>query len=68
MYDLIDVAGRRKHRDKLELNVSVDRLGKKIFDIHKLSKQYGDLILLKEFNYKFKKGEKIGIIGPSLRK
>jgi len=49
--------------DKLEIKVQMSRLGSKIVEIHKLGKSYGDKLLIENFDYNFKRGEKIGIVG-----
>ncbi len=49
--------------DKLEIKVQMNRLGSKIVEIHKLGKYYGDKLLIDNFDYTFKRGEKIGIVG-----
>ena len=41
------------------------RLGSKIVELHKLKKSFGDLKILDGFEYVFKKGERIGIIGKN---
>ena len=41
------------------------RLGSKILELHHVSKSFDDLAIVKDFSYKFKKGEKIGIAGPN---
>lgn len=51
--------------EKLELSVVPERLGSKILEAHNLSKSFGDLKILENFDYKFKKGEKVGIVGPN---
>ena len=40
-------------------------MGSKILEIHKASKKFEDLIILDRFEYFFKKGERIGIIGKN---
>jgi ATP-binding cassette subfamily F protein uup len=47
----------------LELNI--ERLGSKIVEFHKVSKAFGDQVILNAFDYNFKKGERIGIIGKN---
>jgi len=47
----------------LKLQVKVARIGGKILEIENLSKRYGDIKIVENFNYIFKKGERIGIIG-----
>ncbi|MDC7219114.1 MAG: ABC-F family ATP-binding cassette domain-containing protein [Spirochaetales bacterium] len=41
------------------------RLGKRIIDMVKVEKHYGDRQVIAPFSYRFKKGERIGIIGPN---
>ncbi len=57
----------QSYKTKQELNIStrMERLGSKILELHKISKSYGNLNLIKDFNYIFKKGEKVGILGPN---
>jgi ATP-binding cassette subfamily F protein uup len=51
--------------EKLELSVVPERLGSKILEAHNLSKSFGELKILENFDYKFKKGEKVGVVGPN---
>ncbi len=55
---------KREDRD-IELQVSAQRLGNKIIEIEHLTKSYGDKKLVEDFNYVFKKKDRIGIIGPN---
>ena len=41
------------------------RLGGKVLEMKKVYKSYGDKVLLKGFDYTFKKGERIGIVGKN---
>jgi len=59
------VASQRIHTDELDLNIKMERIGSKILELHKLGKSYGDKVMLKEFSYVFKKGERVGIVGPN---
>ena len=43
----------------------MERLGSKIVEFHKVSKSFDDKIILDNFEYVFKKGERIGIIGKN---
>ena len=54
---------RQEHQVQLELNM--ERLGSKILEFHKVSKQFDDQLILKGFEYVFKKGERVGIIGKN---
>ncbi len=47
----------------LKLSVSSTRLGKKVFELHHVSKKYGDNLLFQDLNYKFIPSEKLGIVG-----
>ncbi len=50
---------------KLDLQASTTKLGNKIFQIHSLSKKFGDKIIFDKFSYDFKAGERVGIIGKN---
>ncbi|MEO8933844.1 MAG: ATP-binding cassette domain-containing protein, partial [Xanthomarina sp.] len=41
------------------------RMGSKILELHKVSKAYGDKIMLEGFDYTFQRGERLGIIGKN---
>ena len=47
----------------LKLQLKVARIGGKIMEIENLNKSYGEIKIVEDFNYLFKKGERIGIIG-----
>ena len=49
----------------MNLDIKSARLGKKIIECHNVSKAFGDLKILDDFNYKFAQGEKVGIIGKN---
>jgi len=51
--------------EQLQLNMKMSRLGGKIIELKKIYKSYGDKILLKGFDYTFKKGERIGVVGKN---
>ena len=50
---------------ELELDVSSRRIGGQVLELENISKSYGDLTILDDFSYSFKKGERIGIIGKN---
>lgn len=54
---------RKDHVVQLELNM--ERLGSKILELHKVTKAFGDKLMLDKFDYVFQKGERIGIIGKN---
>ena len=49
----------------LELDVLGKRMGKKVLEIKHLSKKFDDFIVLEDFNYLFKRREKVGILGEN---
>ncbi len=51
--------------DQLQLDMKMSRLGGKIIELKKVNKRYGDHIILKGFDYVFKKGERIGVTGKN---
>ncbi|MGH1438093.1 MAG: ABC-F family ATP-binding cassette domain-containing protein [Lewinella sp.] len=50
---------------ELQIDIKGQRLGKTILEAYSVSKSYGDNLILKDFDYKFKKGERVGIAGPN---
>ena len=64
-YDLEKSAKKKIKNDKIQLEVQMTRLGSKIIEMHKVSKAYGDLNILDQFSYAFKKRDRVGIIGKN---
>ena len=64
-YDLEKTAKKRLEQKELEFNVKMSRQGGKILEIKNLSKSYGPLKLIENFDYIFKRGERIGIVGDN---
>ncbi|HET8572347.1 MAG TPA: ABC-F family ATP-binding cassette domain-containing protein [Edaphocola sp.] len=64
-YDWKDKATKKREDAQLELSMKMTRLGGKILDLKKVYKSFGEKIILKGFDYSFKKGERVGIIGPN---
>ncbi len=62
-YEVEEKANSKKADDKLELHVKMSRLGGKILELKKVYKKYSDKVILKGFDYTFKRGERIGVIG-----
>lgn len=56
-----DLAGRRT----LELEFETTRLGGKILALEGITHGYGERVLIRDFSYSFKRGDRIGIIGPN---
>lgn len=51
--------------EQMQLNMKMNRMGGKIIELKKVYKSYGETVLLKGFDYTFKKGERIGIVGKN---
>jgi ABC transport system ATP-binding/permease protein len=64
-YDLEEEASKKVHNKSVKLDVKTTRLGKKILELYNLEKSFGDIRILNDFTYLFKRFEKVGIIGPN---
>lgn len=64
-YDLKEKASGKTEEQKLRLEVQMNRIGGKILELKKVHKSYGELNILNGFDYTFKKGERIGIVGSN---
>ena len=63
-----DVEARAKQKiedHKVELQMKMNRLGGKVAELKKVYKSYGDNVILKGFDYTFKKGDRIGVVGKN---
>ncbi|MFZ9300856.1 MAG: ABC-F family ATP-binding cassette domain-containing protein, partial [Chitinophagaceae bacterium] len=58
-------AKQRIEEQRLELEMKMNRLGGKVVELKKVYKNYGEKIILKGFDYTFKKGERVGIAGKN---
>ncbi|NRD20571.1 ABC-F family ATP-binding cassette domain-containing protein [Winogradskyella eckloniae] len=58
-------AHQRRNDHQVQLEIHMERLGSKIIEFHKVSKSFKDKTILDGFEYTFKKGERIGIIGKN---
>ncbi len=58
-------AHKRRKDHKIQLEINMERLGSKIVEFHKVVKSFKDKPILKGFEYVFKRGERIGIIGKN---
>jgi ABC transport system ATP-binding/permease protein len=57
--------GQKKEDMEVSLQVKMTRLGGKILEMKKINKSYGDKVLIKGFDYTFKRGERVGIVGKN---
>ncbi len=63
--DIEDRVSQRKEELDVSLQVKMTRLGGKVLEMKKINKHYGDKVILKGFDYTFKRGERIGIVGKN---
>jgi ABC transport system ATP-binding/permease protein len=63
--DIEQKAKQKRTDKKIELSVKMERLGSKIVELHKVSKKFGDKVILNPFTYTFTNGEKIGVVGKN---
>ncbi len=64
-YAIKEKAHQRRKDHTVQLEINMERLGSKILELHKLHKSFGDKVILDGFDYVFKRGERIGIIGKN---
>ena len=63
--DVEDRVKLKKDVEEVSLQVKMTRLGGKILELIKVHKSYGDLTIMKGFEYTFKRGERIGVVGKN---
>lgn len=63
--DIKDTAFKSIKNEQMQIDIKSARLGTKIIDMFSIYKKFGDKILLDDFTYQFKRGEKIGIVGTN---
>jgi ATP-binding cassette subfamily F protein uup len=63
--DIKHRAHQRRNDHEVQLELNMERLGSKILEFHKVSKAFKDKTILNNFEYTFKKGERVGIIGKN---
>ena len=64
-YDLKEKTEVRFEQKAADLTIRSQRMGKKILEISNISKKFDDKVILDDFTYVFKSGDKIGIIGSN---
>jgi len=64
-YGIEKIAKKRLEEKKLNFDVKMSRQGRKILEIKNLNKSFGDIHITKGFDYIFKKGERIGLVGEN---
>lgn len=64
-YQIKEKASARRKDHQVELEINMERLGSKILELHNVHKSFDDKVILDGFDYVFKRGERIGIIGKN---
>jgi ATP-binding cassette subfamily F protein uup len=49
----------------MELGISMERLGSKVVEMHSVCKAWEDMKILDRFDYVFRRGERVGIVGDN---
>ncbi len=62
-YELKEKASQDLKKDRLELDISEARQGGKILEADHITKSFGDLKVVDNFSYIFKKKDRIGVVG-----
>lgn len=52
-------------RDKIKVDLDADRSGKKVLEIKRLSKSFGERVLFEPFDFTLLYGERVGIVGAN---
>ena len=64
-YNIKKKANSKKVKQELNIDVKMGRIGGKILELININKSFNELNILKGFDYTFKKGERIGILGKN---
>ncbi|MDX1942794.1 MAG: ABC-F family ATP-binding cassette domain-containing protein [Saprospiraceae bacterium] len=64
-YDLEEKVSSVAVEKNMQIEIQGQRLGGKILELHNVGKHFGDLKIIENFDYKFKKNERVGIVGPN---
>ncbi len=62
--DLLD-SGTQRELSMREFSSAHRRLGRKVLELHRISKNYQGKAVVRPFTYIFRRGERIGVIGPN---
>ena len=63
---VVEAKAKQKIEDeRVQLQVKMTRLGGKVAELKKVYKSYGNKVILKGFDYTFKKGDRIGVVGKN---
>ena len=63
--DIKERASRDLRQQGVTIKAEMSRIGSKILEMKKVNKAFGEKVILKGFDYTFRKGERIGIVGKN---
>src|SRR6266498_2512959 len=64
-YEIEKKAKQKIEDEKMRLEMKMNRLGGKVVELKKVYKTWDDKLIMKGFDYTFKKGERIGVVGKN---
>lgn len=64
-YETKDKANVNLSKSEMEIKISGKRQGKKILELDKVSKSFGDQSIFSNFSHIFTRGEKVGVVGSN---
>ena len=64
-FSIKEAAHKRRNDHVVQLEINMERMGSKILELHNISKAFGETNVLNKFDYVFKRGERVGIIGKN---
>lgn len=63
--DIKEKAHQKKDDSRVQIDLQSNRLGSKILECHYINKSYDELVIVKDFFYKFNRKDRVGIVGPN---
>lgn len=64
-YETQDKAHTKLDKEQVQLHIKMNRLGGKVLELHHVSKSFHDKNLIEDFSYKFREGERVGVVGKN---
>jgi ATP-binding cassette subfamily F protein uup len=62
---IVEKASRKVDAQAIQIDIKGERLGSKILECHNVHKAFGDTKIVEGFHYKFKRNERVGIVGKN---
>ncbi len=64
-YDLEEKTKQRSDNQSINLNMKMARQGNKILELDHIGQSFGDIKIINDFNYTFKRADRIGLAGKN---